>query len=608
LGFCISFSSEEEKMDRGSVRKSVAIGSACALVVLGMARPTRAVNLLQNPSFEAPTDNSGASDDYTVGGWTLMDDTERAKFDKPPDGLWAVWFKTFELDGIWGTDALADGTVPGGGGIWQTVGVQAGGTYSLSSQDFFEAGAPASGATISFGMIWLNSSNAAISKQQLNITPAVETSLGTGAWDPVTTAAIAPAGATSAQIFFTWSGGSVVSGQSQSVLIDTADFDGPGTAPTNSAWAVNGSGDWNSGGNWINGTVPNVAGGEADFFSVITANHNVYTDIADIVGTMNFNNTKTYVIDGAGSLTLQGAGTAGATVIVQAGTQEINLPLTIASNTVFNISSGAALVIGNPLTVNSGKSLTQSGSGTVTYNSLITLQTGATMSFGNSTYAHALTLQGTGAATLASHTGSTQMVLQLDSLTGSGTSMLDLTNNALVVHGGSLSAITTELKTGFNAGSGYWNGAGGIVSSAAASDTKHLTTLGSRQSAGGTFDGVTTTTADVLVKYTYYGDATLDGSVNGADYQQIDLGFGSHLTGWQNGDFNYDGVVDGSDFSLIDNTFNQINAGSTSPLAITAGSADLIASPANTVPEPATLSLLGIGAIGLLGRRSRKVV
>ena len=153
-----------------------------------------------------------------------------------------------------------------------------------------------------------------------------------------------------------------------------------------------------------------------------------------------------------------------------------------------------------------------------------------------------------------------------------------------------MASIYTQLKTGFNAHTGYWNGSTGIISTAAANDTTRLTTLGYRT--GGTaFDGLNTTSNDVLVKYTYYGDANLDGTVNGADYQQIDNGFGSHLTGWQNGDFNYDGVVDGSDFSLIDNTFNQVNASGATALAITAGSADLVASTAG-VPEPTTLGLL----------------
>ena len=58
-----------------------------------------------------------------------------------------------------------------------------------------------------------------------------------------------------------------------------------------------------------------------------------------------------------------------------------------------------------------------------------------------------------------------------------------------------------------------------------------------------------------------------NGTVNGADYQQVDHGFGAHLTGWSNGDFNYDGVVDCDDFTLIDNAFNQLAAQGASPLA-----------------------------------------
>jgi hypothetical protein len=199
--------------------------------------------------------------------------------------------------------------------------------------------------------------------------------------------------------------------------------------------------------------------------------------------------------------------------------------------------------------------------------------------------------------------------LQVDSLTTGTTGQVDLSNNAMILHGGlvpvatQLSSVAAALKNGFNAGNGYWNGTNGIVSSAAAADTTHLTTLGYMQSQGGVFDGVNTSTNDVLVKYTYYGDANLDGTVDGADYQQIDLGYGMHLTGWQNGDFNYDGVVDGSDYSLIDNTFNQLNASGASPLAISAGSADV--SSATAVPEPTTLGLLGIGAASLLARRRR---
>jgi hypothetical protein len=167
----------------------------------------------------------------------------------------------------------------------------------------------------------------------------------------------------------------------------------------------------------------------------------------------------------------------------------------------------------------------------------------------------------------ASHSDRT--VLVLGNLTESSTSTLDLSKNDMIVRNGNLPNLARRLKTGRNAGHAYWKGSG-IISSAAAADTRFLTTLGIRPSPGTVFDGVPTSINDVLVKYTYYGDADLNGTVNGADYQQIDSGFGIHLTGWSNGDFNYDGVVDGTDYSLLDNTFNQVGATGASPLAIVA--------------------------------------
>ncbi len=71
------------------------------------------------------------------------------------------------------------------------------------------------------------------------------------------------------------------------------------------------------------------------------------------------------------------------------------------------------------------------------------------------------------------------------------------------------------------------------------------------------FDGIVPGSGDVLVKYTYYGDADLSGQVDGRDYARTDAGYAGHLTGWSNGDFNYDGTVDGSDYTLIDNAFNR---------------------------------------------------
>ena len=162
-----------------------------------------------------------------------------------------------------------------------------------------------------------------------------------------------------------------------------------------SQWSPNSSGDWNVAGNWTNSTVPNGVGVEADFFGAITSNHTVFTDAADTVGIINFNNAFTYELTGTGSLTLQ-ATTGNAQVIVQQGLQEINLPTSIASNTVFNVASGASLVVANPITIGSGKTLTQTGTGTVTYQSIITVQSGASVAFADSTHANTLSVASTG--------------------------------------------------------------------------------------------------------------------------------------------------------------------------------------------------------------------
>jgi hypothetical protein len=144
----------------------------------------------------------------------------------------------------------------------------------------------------------------------------------------------------------------------------------------------------------------------------------------------------------------------------------------------------------------------------------------------------------------------TAPLLNIDS-----TSQLDLADNDLVDHDGNISAVTALLRTGYDSAGAYWQG-DGIISSIAA--TALMTTLGSGQPASlGTFDGETVSTHDVEVRYTYFGDANLDGQVDGSDYSLIDNGYLNQLTGFANGDFNYDGVIDGSDYTLIDNAFNR---------------------------------------------------
>ena len=199
---------------------------------------------------------------------------------------------------------------------------------------------------------------------------------------------------------------------------------------------------------------------------------------------------------------------------------------------------------------------------------------------------------------------------------------LDLGPNALDVTGQSIASVTAQVATAYAAGT--WRGPG-ITSSAAAADANRLTAVGvvlnnvgglplyGSGNPLGLFEGANPAAGDVLVKYTYYGDANLDGKVDGSDYALIDAGFlsGGTLTGWYDGDFNYDGVVDASDYTLIDNAFNlQGSPLSTSVLpggSAVAAATDEIAPAASptAVPEPAAVGLVAAGAVGLLARRRR---
>src|SRR4030095_9687393 len=97
--------------------------------------------------------------------------------------------------------------------------------------------------------------------------------------------------------------------------------------------------------------------------------------------------------------------------------------------------------------------------------------------------------------------------------------------------------------------------------------------------AGGTFGGVPISSGDVLIMYTYAGDANLDGLIDGGDYGIIDNfvqvpGADSYF----NGDFNYDGVIERGDYGIIDNNIQAQGA----PFPTSGG----IAAAVTAVPEP----------------------
>jgi hypothetical protein len=99
------------------------------------------------------------------------------------------------------------------------------------------------------------------------------------------------------------------------------------------------------------------------------------------------------------------------------------------------------------------------------------------------------------------------------------------------------------------------------------------------------FNGTPIDETTVLVKYTWTGDANLDGIINADDYASIDLGAAGILSGWVGGDFNYDGIINADDFAAID-------------VGAAAQTGPLIA-----VPEPGALGVIALAGAAMLRRR-----
>ena len=72
-----------------------------------------------------------------------------------------------------------------------------------------------------------------------------------------------------------------------------------------------------------------------------------------------------------------------------------------------------------------------------------------------------------------------------------------------------------------------------------------------------TFAGQSVDNTTVLIRYTYYGDANLNGFVNLADFNRLAGNFGGTNKLWSQGDFTYDGIVNLSDFNRLAANFGR---------------------------------------------------
>ena len=187
---------------------------------------------------------------------------------------------------------------------------------------------------------------------------------------------------------------------------------------------------------------------------------------------------------------------------------------------------------------------------------------------------------------------------------------VDLKDNKLVVVAGDLGSWNGSAYTGVTGliqtgrATGDWSG-NGIVTSETEATTGVLTGLAVANAedvgkAGGTFGGQSVNTGDVLVMYTWGGDAQMDGDLDGDDYFQIDsnVAQSGSVFGYSKGDFNLDGLINGDDYFIID---SNIAFAQTQPNWPTgAGVAGVAA-----VPEPASMGVLALAASALMRRRRR---
>ena len=212
-----------------------------------------------------------------------------------------------------------------------------------------------------------------------------------------------------------------------------------------------------------------------------------------------------------------------------------------------------------------------------------------------------------GSATLAVGGGGSSV----SSLSISGTGSLDITNNHIFIDYGSgadpVSAIRNYLINGYSGGA--WNGVGGIISSTAALPANSAYSLGYADSADpGNPAGLAT--HQIEIKYTLLGDATLTGTVTGTDFTILATNLGKSVSGWDQGDFLYTGTVTGSDFTALVTNLGKTASGADLALPAADWAAVDAFAAANglmaDVPEPATTSLLALGAIGMLARRRRQ--
>ena len=187
---------------------------------------------------------------------------------------------------------------------------------------------------------------------------------------------------------------------------------------------------------------------------------------------------------------------------------------------------------------------------------------------------------------------------------------MNITNNSLVISYQTaptdpVATIRSELTAAYAA---KYAGSSLALTSSTAAATPSLFAVGYVDN---------TTTHQLTIGFTVPGDTNLSGATDFTDLTTVAQFFGQSIAkgnnvSWSTGDVNYDGQVDFNDLTIVAQYFGQSltkSQASELPASFVAQYNLALAEVhggTSSVPEPGIVSLLAVGAAGLLARRRRR--